>query len=267
MFPQSEAETKQAILSVIHSVPGTTVSSFNDTSQFDFFAELQARLSRGDGSIVILIPAVAILGWKLLRRTCSTLWLIRGPAHLMANMFRSFAGRPRSVRHESNRRASAVEVETFMQALKMDRVVGMRSYNILANPAYQRLFYMQHEGNDDAPRASTGDPDGLASARTPKSFGSFQTLQDALNLKRAPDGGSKSVMGDDHSSQSDAKSATTTKLYRPKSGKSVKKDDDNMSVASNKSGKDDVPDDMRTVVTSQSSKVRDAIKASSSEML
>jgi len=278
MFPITAAQAQEAIVSIVP----LTINSSDPVSdnQIDFWAELSFRFARGDGSIIILLPALCIVAWKMTVYVLRGATFVRRPLHFFLNGARTLVGRDQVV-HKSMR--GEVAQDTFTDALKDGRAVGTISYNILANPAYQRMFFMQG-GNDNAggegddkstvggaSRAPHNDDDveSVASgsdeaARGMASHGSFQSLHDALNLKRGQNAvdniTKRQFWGDDDGKSfvsSSSNASKTSKLYE----KPVKPAGEAASVASSsRSGKHKPPaaggdaqvDDNASVTSSRS---------------
>jgi hypothetical protein len=230
VFPLTDEEAKQSFLNDLSNELKINPNDASSASDYDFTSEFSNRLVRPE-SWIMLGAAAVILIFKGVRRFGRTALQCASPAHVCMNMIRALMGKQHQLRHLNK---YVLEADNFEDAVKNGRVVGVRSYNILANPVYQRVFQIQDgfgqdhevksEKSSDVPDAERVSAALETELNKPTnamgSYRGFQSLQDALNIRKGTAIStieSRSIWKDDgKSSVNSNASKQTTQLYSKK---------------------------------------------------
>jgi len=266
VFPLTPREAEDSLFNrldqTLHINPA---SNPQGDSTFNMVQEIDERIIRTECILMLLCAAFIIL-FKFVRQLAKTALQCASPAHVAMNMCRACLGKEHQLRKIQKHVLAA---DNFEASLKNGRIAGVRSYNILANPYYQRVLQMQPGfGKEEKPHDSVSESPEKDTISG--SFKGFQSLQDALNIRKGTAISSiesRSMWKDDKSGG--GSSLGTTSLYVGKDSDSVigskksenlgKDDEDNKSTGESLVGSS-VPS-MREVNTSPSSVVAEAAAA------
>jgi hypothetical protein len=225
MFPLSQAE-KAGSLAIVSGIINST-----DGADYSFVDSASGRFSRPEG-IIILLTCGGLFAFKLIKRVVKTVTFLRPCFHQMGNFYQAMKQRyaGQDVRHKhkvdthkSTKHVAMHESVDFETLLRENRIAGVRSYNILANPVYQRIFHLQGQHEDlDNFDDNTDETESVASGSIQKQLKlmeGFKTLKDALNIRKGTaistiDQASK-MYNENASAASTA--SKTSKLLGPKS--------------------------------------------------
>lgn len=220
MFPLTEQEARASLLQDLTNtlqISATAANNVTDPGKA-FFDEIRVRLGRTE-SIIMLVNAGGILAFKLLKRFGRYLVQCASPIHLCLNICRAVTGMEQRLRKLNK---YVLRAEPFEEALRNNHVVGVRSYNILANPFYQRVFQMQDGLAEERERSRTASRD-IADTTTLKSepsvaYRGYQSLQDALNIRKGTAVSSiesRALWKDDNKSSASGSTKVMGTLYSP----------------------------------------------------
>jgi len=145
----------------VSAAQAATLGGGSDATE-QFSANVGARFQRGE-PLIVLITGLVIMIVKLLRRVLTSATVCRPLLHVAHNVWFALTGRRRKLRVRERVHHAA----SYSDALAERRVVGVLSYNILANPVYQRIFQMKDdrhllEEEEAVAEAEDADAEGVA---------------------------------------------------------------------------------------------------------